>query len=281
MQTFENRVAAITGAGSGIGRALALALARRKCHLALSDVSADGLAQTTRLARESGVRVCAHAVDVARREAVDAWAQEAAQLHGQVNLVFNNAGVALCASVESTSYADFERVMGINFWGVVHGTRSFLPHLRASGEGHVVNISSIFGLFGVASQSAYNASKFAVRGFSEALRLEMEMARAPVRVTCVHPGGVKTNILRCAPPAAGLAELGVDADTYLEKFERALRTTPDAAAQAILRGVQRQQFRVLVGPDARLADWLSRLMPGSRFAGTQFTEMTTPRLRRT
>jgi short-subunit dehydrogenase len=177
MQSFRNKVAAITGAGSGIGRALAVQLAERGCDLALSDVHADGLRQTAALVEPMGVRVTTAQVDVAVRDQVRAWAARAANEHGKVNLIINNAGVAHAGTVEATDYADYEWIMGINFWGVVHGTKEFLPYLIESGEGHVINVSSVFGLFAQPMVSAYNASKFAVRGFTEALRQELRRSR--------------------------------------------------------------------------------------------------------
>ena len=198
METFSGRVAAITGAGSGIGRALARELARRGAHLALSDVDETGLAETVALCEGNGVKVTSHRVDVADRAAVFAWADQVATEHGKVNLVFNNAGVALAATIDEGSVEDIEWLVGINYWGVVFGTKAFLPHLKAAGEGHIVNLSSVFGLISVPAQSAYNASKFAVRGFTDALRMELEIEGCGVSSTTVHPGGIKTNIARNA-----------------------------------------------------------------------------------
>ena len=198
MQQFNGRVAAITGAGSGIGRALAQNLARRGTHLALSDIDEVGLAETVALCEGAGVKVTSQRVDVADRAAVFAWADQVVADHGKVNLVFNNAGVALGATIESMSYEDFEWLMDINFWGVVHGTKAFLPHLIEAGEGHIVNLSSVFGLLSIPSQSAYNAAKFGVRGFTDALRIELDVAQNGVSCTTVHPGGIKTNIARNA-----------------------------------------------------------------------------------
>jgi butyryl-CoA dehydrogenase len=254
-------VAAVTGAGSGIGRALALELAARGAHLALCDVDADGLAATARDVAERGAKVAHARVDVADRAAVHDWADAVAREFGSVNLVFNNAGVALSATVEEMSYADLEWLMGINFWGVVHGTKAFLPHLIASGDGHVVNVSSVFGMIAVPSQSAYNAAKFAVRGFTECLREELEVAGHPVSATSIHPGGIKTNIARNARLREG--EGAPARDEAIAQFDRAARTTPEKAALRILTGVERNERRVLIGADARVIDWVQRLFPSA------------------
>ena len=181
MKDFKGHVAAITGAGSGIGRALANELARRGAHLALSDIDDAGLAETVSQCEGFGVKITSQHIDVADRAAVYAWADEVVADHGEINLVVNNAGVALGATIESMSYEDFEWLMNINFWGVVYGTKAFLPYLKASGEGHIVNLSSVFGLISVPSQSAYNAAKFAVRGFTDTLRMELEIEGRPSR----------------------------------------------------------------------------------------------------
>ena len=262
MRITQGKVAAITGAGSGIGRALAMALARRGCSLALSDIDSVRLRETAGMAEVLGVRVTADALDVSDRDALFAWAEQCRAAHGGVNMIFNNAGVALSAMAESTSPVDFEWLMGINFWGVVHGTQAFMPHLRASGDGHVINISSLFGIMAMPSQSAYNASKFAVRGYTEALRMELDMEGAPVSATCIHPGGVGTNIAMAAriDPAL-LARIGGDIDKHRARTTKMLQvTTPDSAAQQILRGVETNARRVLVGPDARKMDFWTRLL---------------------
>jgi NAD(P)-dependent dehydrogenase (short-subunit alcohol dehydrogenase family) len=259
MQEFTGRVAAITGAGSGIGRALAELLAGRGAHLALSDIDEIGLAATVARCEGRGVKVTSQRLDVADRDAMYAWAETVVGEHGRVNLIFNNAGVGLGATVESMSYEDLEWLMGINFWGVVYGTKAFLPHLKAAGEGHVVNLSSVFGLISIPSQSAYNAAKFAVRGFTDSLRMELEMEGAGVSCTTVHPGGIKTNIARNARIDASVADVAGDVEAARRNFDKALFTSPDKAARQILAAVEHDQRRALVGPDAKVIDLLSRL----------------------
>jgi NAD(P)-dependent dehydrogenase (short-subunit alcohol dehydrogenase family) len=262
MHDFKDKVAAITGAGSGIGRALAVELARRGAALALADVDDEGLAHTADQVQAAGGRVGIARVDVADRAAVFDWAARTRETFGRVNLAINNAGVALSSFAQSTRPEDFQWLMGINFWGVVNGTQAFLPHLRESGEGHLVNISSLFGLMAMPTQSAYNASKFAVRGYTEALRMELVMEGAPVGVTCVHPGGVATNIAMASriDPAMEQAS-GIDAQTQRRRANKMLQvTTPESAALQILRGVERNAARVLVGPDARFMDLCVRLL---------------------
>ena len=262
MKDFKNKVAAITGAASGMGRTLALDLARRGCHLALSDVNEVGLAETAAMAGGLGVKVTTARLDVAHRDAVFAWADQVVVDHGKVNLIFNNAGVALGAFVETVTPQDFQWIMGINFWGVVWGTQAFLPHIKKAGEGHVINTSSLFGLLASPTQGTYNASKFAVRGFTEALRQELDMERCGVSATCVHPGGIRTNIARAARMDGSLhARTGADAEAARSRFDKALNvTTAERAAGQILRAVQRNERRVLVGIDAKVLDLLVRLV---------------------
>ncbi len=261
MKNFKNKVAAITGAASGMGRTLALDLAGRGCHLALSDVNAKGLAETAQLASKLGVKVTTAQVNVADRDQMYAWAAQVVRDHGKVNLIFNNAGVALGATVESVKPEDFEWIMGINFWGVVWGTQAFLPHLKAAGEGHVINTSSLFGLLAVPTQGTYNASKFAVRGLTEALRQELDMEQCGVSATCVHPGGIRTNIAMAARIDPAMAALGGgDVEAARKRFDKLLNTTTaESAARQILRAVERNQRRVLVGPDAKFLDKVVRL----------------------
>ena len=261
MKDFQNKVAVITGAGSGIGRALARDLAAAGARLALSDVNQVGLQETADSLGLGSDRLITEAFDVADRGAFYAFAERVTGHFGAAHLVFNNAGVALGATVEDMSYEDFEWLMGINFWGVVHGTKAFLPHLKAAGEGHIVNVSSVFGLIGVPTQSAYNAAKFAVRGFTEALRQELEMEGGRVSCTSVHPGGIKTNIARNARMGAGVEKITGDVDKARRDFEKMFRTTPEEASQTILKGVKGNKRRVLIGSDARAIDSMQRLMP--------------------
>ena len=261
MKQFNDKVAVVTGAGSGIGRALAHQLAEAGARLALSDINEAGLRDT---ARELGLgedRLITEVFDVADRDAVYGFADRVAGHFGAVHLVINNAGVALGATVEDMSYDDFEWLMGINFWGVVYGTKAFLPHLKRAGEGHIVNVSSVFGLIGVPTQYAYNAAKFAVRGFTESLRQELEIEGGRVSCTSVHPGGIKTNIARNARMADGMERITGDPEKARRDFEKMFRTTPEEAARTILKGVRGNKRRVLIGSDARAIDSMQRLMP--------------------
>ncbi|VVE79945.1 SDR family NAD(P)-dependent oxidoreductase [Pandoraea sputorum] len=265
MKTFTDKVAAITGAGSGMGRSLALELARRGAHLALSDIDEASVTHTAIACRALGARVTSQRLDVADRDAVFAWAHDTAAAHGKINLVFNNAGVSLSVPVATARLEDIEWLMNINFWGVVHGTQAFLPYLTASGDGHIVNTSSLFGIIAMPTQSAYNASKFAVRGFTEALRMELELAGSPVSCTCVHPGGVATNIVTASRIDDSIAAFtGIDAQTHRRRANKLIDvTSADAAARQMLAGVERNARRVLVGPDARRVDKLARLLGAS------------------
>ena len=256
MTDIKGRVAVITGAGSGIGRALAYDLARRGAKLAISDVDEVGLAETVKQVRVIGAQVHEQRLDVTDRGAVLAYAAAVAAEFGTVTIVINNAGIAFSGDVEDMTFEQIERVMDVDFWGVVNGTKAFLPHLIASGDGHVVNISSLFGLLAMPSQSAYNAAKFAVRGFTEALREEMLIAGHPVQVTCVHPGGIKTAIARNAT-----AVDGKDAAALAAFFDAKLaKTSPESAAKAILRAVIGNRPRAVVGWDAKALDILVRLI---------------------
>jgi NADP-dependent 3-hydroxy acid dehydrogenase YdfG len=253
--SFAGKVCVITGAGSGIGRALACNLAGRGAKLALSDVDTEGLAETVERCRALGAEVKSDRLDVSEREAVLLYADAVAKHFGKVNQIYNNAGIAFHGTIEQSEFKDIERIMDVDYWGVVHGTKAFLPHLIASGDGHVINVSSLFGLMSVGGQSAYNSAKFAVRGFTEALRQEMIVARRPVKVTCVHPGGIKTAVARNATVAEGLDQKAVAAS-----FDKKLALhTPEMAAETILKGVSKGQARVLIGWEAKALDVLVRV----------------------
>ncbi|MGH3632700.1 SDR family NAD(P)-dependent oxidoreductase [Mycobacterium sp.] len=254
MEGFAGKVAVVTGAGSGIGQALAIELARSGAKLAICDVDTEGLAQTAERIKTIGAPVKADRLDVTEREAFLAYADEVNEHFGKVNQIYNNAGIAFTGDIEVSQFKDIERVMDVDYWGVVNGTKAFLPHLIASGDGHVINISSIFGLFSVPGQAAYNSAKFAVRGFTEALRQEMTLAKHPVKVTTVHPGGIKTSIARNAT-----AVEGVDSGELAQFFDKRLAiTSPQRAARIILDGVRKNKARVLVGPDAKVLDAIVR-----------------------
>lgn len=260
MTKIRDNVFAITGAGSGIGQALAIEIARLGGHVSISDVDAEGL-EATRVGCEA-FDVLTHdmVVDVSDRQAMFNWADDVAAAHGRIHGIVNNAGVSLRATVEDMHFDDFEWLMNINFWGVVHGTKAFLPFIREAGEGSVVNISSVFGIVGIPTQSAYNASKFAVRGFTEALRQELDIEGIPIGVTSVHPGGIKTNIVR----NGRIREMSRFDDhmDLAQDFENNLaRTTPRNAALAIIKGIEGKKHRVLIGLDAHLIDRGQRNAP--------------------
>lgn len=264
MKSFNNKVAAITGAGSGIGRALAIELAKKNCHLALSDIDAVGLKKTESMLKEYDVSVSTHKFNVADNKAMQTWADKVIKKHGKVNLIFNNAGVAMGGTIEDTPIEDYEWIIGINMWGVVYGTKAFLPLIKSSGEeGHIVNISSVFGLFAQPTQSAYNMSKFAVRGFTESLRQELDIENGKVSASCVHPGGIKTNIAKNARMNSSIEKLtnNSSAEELRNQFESLFITTPEKAAQIILKGIEKNKRRILVGPDAKAFDYMQRTLP--------------------
>ncbi len=261
MKTLDDKVVVITGAGSGMGREMALIAARQGALLAVSDWNEQGLAETVDLLKAAGVRELRRdVVDVSDRAAVAAHAQAVVEQFGRVNMVVNNAGVTVTGDFEEMSYQDFDWIVGVNFMGVVNGTKEFLPHLIASGDGHLVNISSLFGLVSMPGQTAYNATKYAVRGFSEALREEMLINGHPVGVTCVHPGGIKTGIAR-----NGRKTPSQDAESIDSFFENKLaRMTAEKAAQIIIKGALAGKARVLVGIDAHAMHHFAKLT-GSRY----------------
>ena len=257
MQGFRDEVAVVTGAGSGIGRALALDLARAGARVEVSDVAGDAAEETAARARELGAWAKAVRLDVTDRQGVSAYARAVEDEHGRVDLVVNNAGVALAAQVVEQEVEDVLDVLDVNLRGVIHGTQAFLPALQRAPAGRLVNISSLFGLVPMPYNSAYAASKFGVRGYTEALAMELDIAGSPVAVTCVHPGGVATRIVDNARTAEGNEELA-------EEFKRTLRMPPEKAARIILRGVARRRRRVLVGADA-WALHATQLALGHRF----------------
>lgn len=261
MKNFNNKVAAITGAGSGIGQQLAVLLAKQGCHLALSDVNEQGLLKTLELIKDTGVRATLNKVNVANLEEVRAWAEKVEQDHGSINMIFNNAGVALGSTVEGASYDELEWIVGINFWGVVYGTKEFLPRIKKTGDGHVVNISSLFGLTAQPTQSAYNATKFAVRGFTESLRQELDIENCGVSALCVHPGGIRTNIANAAKMNDSLRALGMSPEKSARSFNKLLRCPPEEAARQILEAVQKDKRRLLIGNDAKAIDLIQRILP--------------------
>jgi short-subunit dehydrogenase len=254
---LKNKVAVITGAGSGIGRATAFAMARRGCHLALADIDEVSVNESAARAREFGVRVSSHRLDVADRAAVAAFPDAVVASHGQVDLLMNNAGVAVGGTFEQVSADDFDWLMEINFHSVVRMTRAFLPLLHASREARIVNVSSIFGIITPPGQAAYSASKFAVRGFSNVLRHELE--GSTVGVSVVHPGGVATSIAKNARIPAGAPQDEVERGR--KTMEKLLRMAPEQAGEIIVRGIEKRQARILVGSDAKAAALLERLAP--------------------
>ena len=256
-QQINGAVAVVTGAASGMGRALARQLAGYGCHVAIADVNAEGLAETASLLG-SGITCTQHLIDVADPEAMSGFAQQVAARHGQVNMIFNNAGVAATGNLEVLPLEDFEWLMGINFWGVVHGCRAFLPYLRQAQWGHIVNTSSIFGLISVPTQSAYHAAKFAVKGFTDSLAQELE--GSTIKVSCVMPGGVKTNIVRSSRYVAS-DNTSPTKEDMTSSFESLANLTSDQAASIILHGVAHGHLRILVGRDAQLMAALVRLLP--------------------
>ncbi|MCW0181722.1 MAG: SDR family NAD(P)-dependent oxidoreductase [Zavarzinia sp.] len=255
---FKGKVAVVTGAASGIGQALARDFARRGCALAISDINADRLETLAAELRRQGTRVLAEALDVSDRGAVFAFADKVATDLGGADFVVNNAGVALVGSIDSLPIEQIEWLMGINFWGVVYGTKAFLPRMLAKKSGSIVNISSVFGLIGVPGQGAYCAAKFAVRGFTETLRQEVH--GTGVHIGCVHPGGIKTNIAASAR-VVELPAGAESAEAVARRFEEIARTTPEQAAATIIHGIERRSPRILIGPDARVISGLSRLLP--------------------
>jgi short-subunit dehydrogenase len=266
MTAIPGSAAALTGAASGIGRALALELAARGCDLALADRDEAGLQTLAAEIAKAGPRkVTVHLVDVGMPLQIEAFAQAAVSAHPGLNIVINNAGVALMGTFGEVDQSEMEWLININFWGVVHGTRAFLPQLSRQREAHIVNLSSIFGIIAPPGQTAYAAAKFAVRGFSESLRHELQVAGSPVRLSVVHPGGVSTNIVRNSRAGVGVSDNARRAQS-IERFDALAKTTPAAAALRIIQGIEKNQPRILIGNDARFMDLLQRFRPGTYWA---------------
>ncbi len=257
MRIDSTTVAVVTGAASGIGRALAVRLAAEGAQLAICDVNEAELKETARLATKPGVKISTHIVDVSDRERMQGFVSEVTAEHGRAHLIINNAGVALGGTVEELAIEDFEWLLGINLWGVIYGTKLFLPILRQQSQGHIVNISSVFGIIAPPGQSAYVTSKFAVRGFTESLRHELKGSN--ISITAVHPGGIRTNIARNARAGAGVDLTIVEQE--VEVFDKVARTLPETAADVIVRGVIKNQEKILIGSDAWMIDKVQRLMP--------------------
>ncbi|MBR0753042.1 SDR family NAD(P)-dependent oxidoreductase [Bradyrhizobium jicamae] len=263
MTAISGSAAALTGAASGIGRALALELAARGCDLALADRDEAGLqAVAADIARAHRRKVTVHRLDVGAPEQIEAFAQAAGSAHPALNIVINNAGVALLGQFGEIEQAQMEWLFNINFWGTVHGTRAFLPILSRQRAAHIVNISSIFGIVAPPGQTAYCAAKFAVRGFSESLRHELAVAGSPVKLTVVHPGGVATSIARNSRTGTGVTDNARRAQS-IERFDALAKTTPAAAAERIIAAIENNAPRVLIGNDARFMDLLQRFRPGT------------------
>src|SRR6266849_1957152 len=259
MSFLSDGVAVVTGAGSGIGRALAQQLAAAGSAVALADIDEAGLLETAQALEKKSALVTTHVLDVADEAGVRSFAEDVAGRHGRVTLLINNAGVSLHGDFDEVSLDDFRWLMNINFWGTVYGASYFLPILKRERRAHIVNLSSVFGIIAPAGQAPYAASKFAVRGFTEALRHELEGSN--VGVSCVHPGGIRTAIARRArlganAPARSREEAGA-------RFDRLTPNSAEEAAARILQGVERREPRILIGRDARQIDVLQRLRPAT------------------
>jgi short-subunit dehydrogenase len=269
MTTISGSAAVITGAASGIGRGLALELAARGCDLALADLDEAGLGSVAEeVQRTHRRKVSTHRVDVSDPRQIEEFARAAIARHPSLNIVINNAGVALMGQFHEIDQVQLECLMNINFWGVVHGTRAFLPHLQTRPEAHIVNISSIFGIVAPAGQTAYSAAKFAVRGFSESLRHELRMNKSPVHLSVVHPGGVATNIVNSSRVGVRMVDNQRRADA-VDRFNQVPKKTPQEAAQIIIRGIETNAPRILIGRDAKMLDLLQRFRPGTYWTPMQ------------
>jgi len=265
MTAIRGAAAAITGAAGGIGRALALELVSRGASaLALADRDEAGL-KAVAIEIGSRAKVTTHKVDVGEAGEIKAFAQAAIAAHPSLNILVNNAGVALLGQFTEIDQAQMEWLININFWGVVHGTRAFLPHLSQQREAHIVNLSSIFGIIAPPGQTAYAAAKFAVRGFSESLRHELKMANSPVRMLVVHPGGIATDIARNSRTGSGVTD-NARRTEMIDRFDKVAKKSPAAAAMHIANGIQKNAPRILIGSDAKFAEMIQRLRPATYWA---------------
>ena len=263
MTAIRGAAAAVTGAASGIGRALAIELAARGCDLALADRDEAGLQTVAaEIAKAHSRKVSVHRVDVGERTGIADFAGAAIAAHPSLNILINNAGAALLGNFHEIDQAEMEWLFNINFWGVVHSTRAFLAHLATRPGAHIVNISSIYGIVAPPGQTAYSSAKFAVRGFSESLRHELQVAESPVRLSVVHPGGVSTNIARNMRMGTGVSDNERRAQA-IDLFDQFAGTTPKDAALRIIRGVEKNEPRILIGGDARFLDLLQRFRPAT------------------
>lgn len=258
MRNFKDKICVITGAASGIGAACARAMAADGATIIGTDLRQDMLDETKAAVEAAGGIMDSYMVDVSDRDAMFDLAAKVEKTRGPADMVLNNAGVAFGAPVAEMSIDDFKWLMDINLWGVVHGTQAFLPHFIAKDSGHVANVSSIFGLIGIPTQSAYNAAKFGVLGFTEALRHEMR--GTGVNVSTIHPGGINTNIVRHARVQQG-PDAEAEHEEAVERFAQFTMTQPDGAAKIIMKGIRKNKARILVGPDAHVTDWIRRLFP--------------------
>jgi len=263
MKHLKDKVISITGAGSGIGRSLAMKLNASGAKLALNDYNAEALEETLSLLPNQNIKFINQVFDVSNKDAVYSFADETMKSFGQVDGCINNAGVALgTVSAENLSYEDFNWIFGINFWGMVYGTKAHLPLIKKQSEGFIANVSSIFGITGIAYQTAYCSTKFAIRGFNESVRMEMHVESPHIKIHSIHPGGIKTNIAKDSKVAEGMEEImAKQDDQQLADIEKAFITSPDKAADVIISGIKSKRERIMIGPDAKKADRLVRLFP--------------------
>lgn len=260
MTLLKDSVAVVTGAGSGIGRALAMAFAKEKiAGIAIADVNVEGLDETYRMVSETGVKCSKHIIDVSNKDAMQEFSGAVVAEHGKATHLINNAGVGLLGTFDQISLEDFEWLMNINFWGVVYGCRYFLPILKEQPSAHIVNISSVFGFIAPPEQTAYCASKFAVRGFTESLRHELDETN--ITVSSVHPGGIRTNIARSSRLGSNTPK--ENKEEAAKFFDKVAQTTPEKAAETIVNGIKSGNTRILIGSDAHAISYIHRIFPKS------------------